>query len=67
MESTLLFGVKFPSDSIVIVFILHSECSTSSSSGEKGVDVLLIEFPSDLKFKEIIDTELVIIVLEDAV
>jgi hypothetical protein len=67
MESTLLFGVKFPSDSIVIVLILHSLCSTSSSSGEKSVDVLLIEFPSDLKFNEIIDTELVIIVLEDAV
>jgi len=67
MEGSLLLGVDLPSESIVISVSLDGVEGASSRSGQEGVDVLLVEFPSNFQFQEVVDTELIVSVLQEAV
>jgi len=67
MEGTLLFGIDFKSESVVISISLLGSDAGSSRSRLQSVDVLLVEFPSNLELKQVIDTEFIIDVLEDTV
>ena len=51
MESTLLFGVDLKSESVVVVSRLLRNVCRSSYSRLQSVDILLIEFPSNLELK----------------
>jgi len=67
MEGSLLLRVDLPSESVVISVSLDGVEGASSRSGQEGVDVLLVEFPSNFQFQKVVDTELIVSVLQEAV